>query len=106
MPVFENGVNIVFADSPYNMPSDAGRVSVDTTSGVVVVNLPTASSCAERVFVIKDSANNTQTNKITIGRQGSENIDGNASDLDMNTSNGQALWIFCDGSNFFTFGGT
>jgi hypothetical protein len=69
-------------DSPYAAVNN-DRLFVDTSSGVVTVNLPATPSVGDNVRVV-DVAGTFQTNNLTIGRNG-ENIMGASADLTAST---------------------
>lgn len=69
---------------------------VNTTSGSVTVTLP-ASPSAGDIVGIKDYANTADTNKIVIGRNGS-NIQGIAANFDIVTEGGSVLLVYVDGT--------
>jgi hypothetical protein len=65
-----------FADSPINLtPADVGGAyEIDTTSGNVVVNLPSAASAGNgKGFIFKKTF---ASNTVTVNRAGSDTIDG------------------------------
>mgnify|MGYP003142900274 FL=1 len=67
---------------------------VDTSSGAVVVTLPSSPS-AGNIVAVSDYAENSATNNITIGRNGS-NIEGDASNFIVNTNGSSATFVFAD----------
>ena len=69
---------------------------VNTTAGVVTVNLP-ASPSAGDIVAIADYASTANTNNITIGRNGS-NINGAASDLTITRKNSAITLVYADAS--------
>ena len=50
-------------------------------AGVVTVTLPSAQVYAGRLFTIKDESGDASTNNITVATEGSETIDGAATNL-------------------------
>jgi len=68
-------------------------------AGVVTVTLPTAEVKAGRVFVIKDESGSASSNNITVATEGSETIDGSATDV-LATDYG-AKTYYSDGTNWF-----
>jgi len=69
---------------------------VNTTAGVVTVNLP-ASPSAGDIVSISDYAGTADTNNITIGRNGS-NINGAASDQTISQENSAGTFVYVDGT--------
>jgi len=69
---------------------------VNTTSGSITVTLPSSPS-AGNIVGIKDYANTADTNKIVVGRNGS-NIQGTAANFDLVTSGGSVLLVYVDGT--------
>jgi len=69
---------------------------VNTTSGSITVTLPSSPS-AGNIVGIKDYANTAATNKIVLGRNGS-NIQGEADDFDIITTGGSVLLVYVDGT--------
>tara|TARA_Y100000593_G_C4286852_1_gene325962 strand:+ start:1007 stop:1477 length:471 start_codon:yes stop_codon:yes gene_type:complete len=78
--------------------TDEAVILVDTSSGVVTLNLPAASSNDGRILFIKDEKGTAATNKITVDPNSSETIDGKTT-LDIQINYG-AVVIACDGSNW------
>ena len=69
---------------------------VNTTGGVVTVNLPASPSAGDIIAVV-DYAGTSDTNNITIGRNGS-NINGAASDQTISNENSGATFVYVDGT--------
>ena len=71
------------------------------TGGTVLgsVTLPAASSNSGRIIMVKDSGGNSHSNNITISRNGSDVIDGEASIV--LESPYAAVTLVCNGSNWF-----
>lgn len=69
-------------------------------AGVVTVTLPTAQVNKGRSYTIKDESGAAATNNITVATEGSENIDGSATDTIDTNYGGKAY--YCDGSNWLT----
>jgi len=67
---------------------------INTTSGVITVNLP-ASPSAGAIMAVKDYTGTAGTNKITVGRNGS-NIRGAANDFSLEKNNAGATFIYVD----------
>lgn len=88
--------SITSADSPY-IVSDGESVWVDASGGATTVQLPTPDAgIAVRVVVVD------ATNDVTVTRDGTETIDGSASDLTLSAE--QALALESDGANWRTVG--
>ena len=75
------------------------HVTYTTTGAVTSLTLPTAQTVSGRVIIVKDAGLNAATNTITVDTEGSETIDGNATDV----INGDGDWrmYYSDGSNWF-----
>lgn len=69
---------------------------VNTTSASITVTLPSSPSAGD-IVGIKDYANTADTNKIVIGRNGS-NIQGTADDFDIVNEGGSVLLVYVDGT--------
>jgi hypothetical protein len=69
---------------------------VNTTSGSITVTLPSSPSAGD-VVGIADYANTADTNKIVIGRNGS-NIQGVAADFDITKEGGTIVLVYVDGT--------
>jgi hypothetical protein len=67
---------------------------INTTSGEVIVTLPSSPSVGDIVSV-KDYANTADTNKITINRNGS-NLDGSTSNALITNEGGSATFVYGD----------
>jgi hypothetical protein len=74
---------------------------VNTTGGVVTINLVTPSTVANQTFVFIDSHSQFGTHNLILARAASENIDNVASNKTISTNNAR-LTLFCDGTNWFT----
>ncbi len=73
--------SVNFSMSPYTVLSTDYFISVDSTAGPVVINLPD-SPAVNKQFVIKDRLGQSQTNNITVKSiTGASTIDGQASYL-------------------------
>lgn len=68
--------------------------------GTVTVTLPTAQLRAGRIYTIKDESGAAATNNITVATEGSETIDGSATDTVGEDYGAKAY--YSDGSNWFT----
>jgi hypothetical protein len=71
---------------------------VDSTSGTVTVNLPTAVGLIGKQFIIKDWKGQSGSNNITVDGSGSETIDGSATNV--LSTNYASLRIVSDGTNW------
>jgi hypothetical protein len=69
---------------------------INTTAGVVTVNLPSSPSAGDIVAVV-DYAGTAATNNITIGRN-SSNINGAASDITISKNNSGITLVYVDGT--------
>ena len=67
---------------------------VNTTSSAVTVTLPSSPS-AGAIVAVKDYANTADTNRITIGRNGS-NIDGTAGNPIITNEGGSIVLVYAD----------
>ena len=67
---------------------------VNTAGGAVTANLPASPSAGDQMAV-SDYGNNTETNGITVGRNGS-NIEGSASDFSLLENGAAANFIYVD----------
>ena len=68
----------------------------NTTGGTFTMNLPSSPS-AGSIVAVKDYASTFDTNKLTIGRGGS-NIDATAADVELTTEAESTTFIFVDGT--------
>jgi len=69
-------------DSPYTMTATDHYIGLDTSGGTIQVDLQAAASAGVgRVIIIKDETGNAETNNITIDANGSETIDGSATQV-------------------------
>jgi hypothetical protein len=75
------------------------NVTYTGTGAVTSLTLPTAQVIEGRTIVIKDAGGNAGTNNITIDTEGSETIDGSATNV-INTNYGYVT-LYSDGSNWF-----
>lgn len=64
------------ANSPFTPTVGHGLLEVDTSGGVVVINLAPSSSRGGRKLAIKDVSGNASTNNIQITGAGAETTDG------------------------------
>jgi hypothetical protein len=81
-----------------NFPAVNGKLHAVTPSGALNVQLPAPS--ANFHCVIKDMSGDLTANSITIVRNGTENIDGNAANFIMK-SNNQSITLFSDGTDWY-----
>jgi len=93
-------ITVVNAATYDLLPSDDILNVTYTATGAVTITLPTAQCVAGRTIVIKDAGGNAGTNNITIDTEGSETIDGAATEVI--SSNYDSVTIYSDGSNWFT----
>jgi len=75
------------------------RVIGVNRAGAVTVTLPTAEVRPGRVYTVKDESGAAATNNITVATEGSENIDGSATNV-IATDYG-ATTYYSDGTNWF-----
>ena len=68
-------------------------------AGAVTVTLPTAQLRAGRTYTVKDESGAAATNNITVATEGSETIDGSATDVI--SDNYGSKHYYSDGSNWF-----
>jgi hypothetical protein len=69
-------------------------------AGAVTITLPTAQLRKGRVYTVKDESGAAATNNITVATEGSETIDGSATDVI--SDNYGSKTYYSDGSNWFT----
>lgn len=84
------------AASPYTVLASDDMILVDTSSGAVTVNLPTAVGIAGKKYIIKK--NTTDANAVTVDGSGSETIDGALTQLIVRGYG--ILEIVSDGTNW------
>ena len=95
--VLEAYVNITAA----TYTAKAGdRVIGVNRAGAVTITLPTAEVRKGRTYTIKDESGAGATNNITVATEGSENIDGSATDTI--ADNYGSITYYSDGTNWFT----
>ena len=70
-----------------------------TTTGPVVITIPSAQAVLERQITFKDAGGNASTNSITIITESSELIDGQVTYVI--NSNYEAITLYSDGTNWF-----
>lgn len=86
-----------------SLPAGDRLVFVDTTSGVVDLTLPTPGDDGRQFAITKT---NTGANKITLVRNGSEDINGAAASYDLPGSDAAAIgrWhVVSDGTDWWVF---
>lgn len=76
------------------------RVIGVNRAGVVTVTLPTAQLRPGRIYTVKDESGAAAANNITVATEGSETIDGAATDTIADNYGAKAY--YSDGSNWFT----
>jgi len=90
------------AAATYTVLPDDGTVHVTyTATGTVAVTLPTAGVISDRKLFIKDAGGNAGTYNITIDTEGSETIDGAATQVLNGDYN--SISLYSDGSNWFIY---
>lgn len=89
---------VTVSASTYDTVPEANIIFCDTSSNGITVTLSSADCVAGRQIVIKDTGN-AGSNNITVNTEGSETIDGSASDS-ISTNYG-VLHLVSDGSNWF-----
>ena len=75
------------------------RVIGVNRAGIVTITLPTAQVRPGRIYTIKDESGAAATNNITVATEGSETIDGSATDV-INV-NYESKSYYSDGTNWF-----
>jgi hypothetical protein len=96
-----NIANVNNAASPYTILSADQLIFVDTSGGVVSLNLP--NPALRRTWVIKDRAGSLSTNSLTLVRFGAESIENVAANKVFSTNFGS--WrIASDGTNYWIIG--
>ena len=81
------------SDSPVTAVAGEGYF-LDTTSGVITINLPSSASLGDEVSIV-DYAGTADTNNITVGRN-SHKIQGDASDLTVSTERAGFTLVYVD----------
>jgi len=77
-------------------------IGVDTSSNAVTLTLPVAATAGDgKTYIIKDEGANASSNNITVQGDGSETIDGDASQV--MTSPYGSIGVYSDGSNWFVY---
>lgn len=84
------------ASSPYTAVS--GKTLLVDTSSARQINLP--APAVDAYLMIKDISGTAETNNITLHRNGSENIDGAASDATISINN-SFVFIVSDGTDWY-----
>lgn len=85
-------------DASYSAKAGDRVIGVNR-AGVVTITLPTAELKAGRFFLIKDESGAAGSNTITVATEGSETIDGSATDTIV--TNFGAKSYYSDGTNWF-----
>ena len=85
----------------YTTTTSEFLVGVDTTSAAVTITLGSATVTSGRVVIINDEGGSAGTNNITVATEGSETIDGAATQTI--AANYGTLRLYSDGTNWFTF---
>lgn len=101
-PLLGSTTTLTIANSPYAITSANNRATflVTTAGGAFTFNLPAAALNAGLRFTVKDISGQASTNNITIARNGSESIEGGASNYLCQSDWGS--WTFiCDGTNWY-----
>lgn len=86
---------------PYSSLIDDTTLLVNTDSGAITINLIAASSNSGKMMLIRNIG--TSGNNVTLDGNSSETIDGSATHT---LSDGGSILIQCDGSNWFSIGGS
>jgi hypothetical protein len=89
-------------DSEYDVVADDVVILVDSTSAVVEINLPSVSTSAGRVLVVKDSAGGAETNAITVDPDSSDTIDGSNTSFVLSANFSAVVFIAGNGSEWHT----
>ena len=95
-PVLEAYVTVTSA--AYSARAGQRLIGVNR-AGTVTITLPTAQLRAGRSYTIKDESGAAATNNITVATEGSETIDGSATDVI--SDNYGAKHYYSDGTNWF-----
>lgn len=89
--------NITSIDSPYDLPLHVGFLIVDTSTGVVNVNMPDAASSKGRTYYIKSSTS-ASINRVRV--LVSSGVIDNETFVDIN-NDFAAVLLVSDGVNYF-----
>ena len=85
----------------YTLSKNDRIVGFDTTGGAVTATLPSAGAVRKgQIYFINDEGGNAATNPITVATEGTETINGNATDTINTNYGGQGY--YSDGSDWFT----
>jgi hypothetical protein len=90
-------VSITSADSPYNLPASETALLVDSTSGLVSVNLPAPSLSTGVMYYIKNTAG-ADVNRVRVLVSTGRIDDETYIDLDNEFS---AVTLVSDGTNYY-----
>ena len=91
---------ITSADSPYTAGQSVHTIIANATSGAITVNLPSASTCTNRIYIVKKI--DASSNAVTIDGSGSQTIDGQLTRV--LTERYEYVKIQSDGSNWHIVG--
>tara|TARA_Y100001973_G_scaffold106348_1_gene183679 strand:- start:15287 stop:15628 length:342 start_codon:yes stop_codon:yes gene_type:complete len=95
-------VSIDSADSPYSLPLSSTVLAVDSSAGVVNVNLPAASSSEGIIYYVKNTAGATSNRVRVLVSSGTIDGDGETQvDLENDKS---SVTLVSDGSNYLIIG--
>jgi hypothetical protein len=94
-------VNRTATTIDYTILSSDYLIGVDTTSNVVELTLPLASSVPDQMFNIVDEGGNANANNITITPTGGDTISGESSLVISSAYN--SISIYSNGSDWFIF---
>ena len=93
------GTTYTVADGDYAILVNTRPTAQSGINSAITITMPSAST-AGRVVVIKDAGGYSQTNAITIQRDGSDNFEGNPSTTSIQfSSNADAFRLISDGSS-------
>lgn len=87
-----------FTSTDYST-KDESFIGIDSASGVVTITISSDNVYTGKAFVFKDTRGLANTNNITIATEGSETIDGVATQAI--TANYGSIKIFSNGINWF-----
>ena len=90
-------VSITSADSPYNLPTSETALLVDSTAGLVTVNLPTPSLATGVLYYVKNTAG-ADVNRVRVLVSTGRIDDETYIDLDNDFS---AVTLVSDGTNYY-----
>lgn len=90
---------ILTKTSPYTLAEDDSTILIDASGGPVTITLPAASGIAGRIYTVKSI---NSTSNATIASNGSELIDGSASNLSL--SQWDSYTLQSNGTSWFKIG--